>query len=735
QGRLLQVELRPDRLEVVRTLPWSRSNASLLERDDHFVLNYQKENSFHLVDRKDGTAQTIPNPHSGQNIDMLLDSENQLWLASIGFGLWLQKGHPYLGQLPDQQGATYDVEILPNRHILVGGNEGIWWYDENLKLRGHQSGMEQVRGVKKLRGIGICAGTLRGETYFFNNESDLARNDLSHTTVVSSGLSGLVSAGEGEVLFSSYGAGLQLFSNGKMETYDSPALPNLMVEGLFQTSQGLWATSSSDGVLLFGEDRHQLFSKQTGLTSNNIYSIFESTADSIWMGAENGATLWDGRQTFVNFTSADGLAGKRITAFFKDKYKQVWAFSDAYLHRWNGRQWTALKSLSFQKTPAGRVYDVAYDATAHRVFVAATTGAFVLSLQDAKPMGEPIDFVLESIEGKDGPLEAEELNILPAENNSIRIQYALPSFTKWEANRSCFRLLEQGEDWTEARQVSSFQFENLPLGHYTLQAFAENPDGLRSDVQTLATVKILPPIWLSWWAIALEVLLGILLLGSLIAWYFQRKNKKRLAALKIERELQTERERISRDLHDNIGAQLTNITYKLDMAAHLSKNEEDARKMERVSDETRNTMKLLRDTIWALDKDEFSFEDLAGRLQLYVNKLEGIDIAFSVRKQIETDWMISSKEVLHLFRILQEAIQNIIKHANASRAEIVFNIKAQAFEIVVMDNGKGMTNNAADGSSHYGLDNMAFRAREIGADFSTQTNRPQGTVVSIVKKK
>ncbi|MEM9823045.1 MAG: histidine kinase, partial [Bacteroidota bacterium] len=461
--------------------------------------------------------------------------------------------------------------------------------------------------------------------------------------------------------------------------------------------------------------------------------IFENTPDSVWIGAENGATLWDGQDHLTNYTSADGLTGKRITAFFKDKNQQLWAFSDAYLHHWKNQKWQAIKSLTFQKTPEGRVYDVAYDARHHRVLVASTTGAFVLDLNKIQLMSNPIPLVIESVESKIGVLDRSKVNVLDASNNSIRIHFSLPSYTRTKANECYFRLVENGDNWNKANPNTTFQFENLSWGTYTLQALSINPDGLQDEIKTITKFKILAPLWLRWWAILLEVILGIALVGGVVAWYFQQKNKKRLAALQLERELQTERERISRDLHDNIGAQLTNITYRLDLAAHQSEDENDAQKIEDISGETRNTMKLLRDTIWALQKDEFSIQDLANKIQSYVQRLEGIEMVFNVQTTIEEDWTLSSKEVLHLFRIGQEAIQNMIKHAEASEATISFQVKPESYELQFIDNGKGFVPLASGKLGHYGLENMNFRAKEIGAHFSIEKHGPNGTCVRIHK--
>lgn len=731
--QLLSVDIQGNQLLVTDTLPGVGTGAKIFRGRDGFIENYAKNNYYSIIHSKNESIQKISNPHPGQNHDILLDREGQLWLATVGYGLFVQKGAPYLHQLPQQNGAAYDIEILPDGHILVGGDHGIWMYNKDLKPEGFQSEIEQVRGIKSLDGFGIVAGTLQGATYIFKNKKAILNKNKTTDFFVSSGFSGGLSLENGKGLFSSYGAGLKVYANQNITAYELPSLPNLMVEGLFQTSHGNWATSSSDGVLLFDKNSNRLFSKEKGLTSNNVYTVFESHKDSVWIGTENGATRWNGKNQLSTFTKTDGLDGGRITAFFKDKHAQLWAFSDQYLHRWSDNRWKAFKSISFQNVPEGRVYDVAYDSTYHRVFIASTTGGFVLELDQLETKDTPVDFVLESIKSQKGKLKIDELNVLAANDNSIQIDFSIPSFTRSSNNDCYFRLLENGENWTKATEPSSFQFNHLPSGHYTLEAMTENPDGIRSQIKTLAKFKILRPIWLRWWAVLLEILLGIGVVAGIVAWYFKQKEEKRLAALQVERELQAERERISRDLHDNIGAQLTNITFKLDLAAHQTKDEKDSVQIEKIGDDTRDTIKLLRDTIWALQKDEFSLNDLANKLEIYVNRLEGLDVKFKISRSITTDWMLSPKEVLHVFRIIQEAIQNIIKHAEASEALIIFTSDADSFEIKIADNGKGFSPLSKNGVGHYGLENMAFRAKEIGANFSINQNNPKGTQIQILK--
>ncbi|WP_370002127.1 ATP-binding protein [Winogradskyella sp.] len=238
--------------------------------------------------------------------------------------------------------------------------------------------------------------------------------------------------------------------------------------------------------------------------------------------------------------------------------------------------------------------------------------------------------------------------------------------------------------------------------------------------------------------IGLAVILGIL--GYLIYKQqelknrqLQKENELKDALLKIETQnkLQEQRLRISRDLHDNIGAQLTfiissidNLKYGFDL-----KDEKLTHKLETISDFTSDTIYELRDTIWAMNKSEITFEDLQTRISNYIDKAHlydaNIKFSFNVDDSVDTNKKFTSVEGMNIHRIIQEAIHNSLKHADASQIKVEVSKEVSNLVFKISDNGKGFNLDSVERGN--GLTNMEKRIENIGGEIQIISNENQGT--------
>ena len=232
--------------------------------------------------------------------------------------------------------------------------------------------------------------------------------------------------------------------------------------------------------------------------------------------------------------------------------------------------------------------------------------------------------------------------------------------------------------------------------------------------------------------------LGASLFLLIIAGFlWQSKVKQRELAFKVEqlevdKKIQTERERISRDLHDNVGAQLINIISGLDLFDRYRKKEKEdqaLRVLGSLKDEAQTSIGQLRDTIWALKSEENTPESLIEHLNTYLQKVESISelqVTTSIDSLAELD--LTPSQSLNIFRIIQEAIQNIIKHAGASEVKLVAETDSSNAIITITDNG---TFKAGGEGTNSGLANMKKRARDIGGDVEI---KPSDAGTSVVLK-
>ncbi|MEM9984629.1 MAG: tetratricopeptide repeat protein, partial [Bacteroidota bacterium] len=212
------------------------------------------------------------------------------------------------------------------------------------------------------------------------------------------------------------------------------------------------------------------------------------------------------------------------------------------------------------------------------------------------------------------------------------------------------------------------------------------------------------------------VILAILTLATVA--YLRIQQRRRLDALYKDLELKHEKDRISRDLHDNVGAQLTSVINKL----HQLDDRQGPSSVINLADQTigqleghiKETMGLLRDTIWAINKEEISLEQLADKLRQYLHRyLEGLSEP-KWQVEVQGEVILSPKLALETFRILQEAIQNTLKHADAQLLGIHLMAEKGETTIHYWDDGKGFDQDMLLEGEHYGLQNMQDRAEDLG---------------------
>ena len=218
----------------------------------------------------------------------------------------------------------------------------------------------------------------------------------------------------------------------------------------------------------------------------------------------------------------------------------------------------------------------------------------------------------------------------------------------------------------------------------------------------------------------------------------QKESELKDALLKIETQnrLQEQRLRISRDLHDNIGAQLAfiissidNLKYGFDITDQKLND-----KLTSISNFTTETIYELRDTIWAMNKTEITFDDLQSRLSNYIDKahvFEGkINFSFQVDEDVDLKRKFNSMEGVNIHRVIQEAIHNSLKHSSSKNIEVKVEKFLEHLKFTISDDGQGFDITTVEKGN--GFLNMQKRIQEIGGKFEIESFLNQGTKISFV---
>lgn len=214
------------------------------------------------------------------------------------------------------------------------------------------------------------------------------------------------------------------------------------------------------------------------------------------------------------------------------------------------------------------------------------------------------------------------------------------------------------------------------------------------------------------------VFLGLLSLGVYL--FFHRRIKRNRE--KKKQELLEQKLEISRELHDNIGSQLTYLSNGIDRAM---KNN-DSSKLEDISSFSRSTIKDLRTAVWGLNK-ELTVSDLTSKIKDETVKMKaGSDGMEIVVINDESDLVLNSMVAINVLRIVQEALQNATKHSNASNINVSLRLKNTTLMVQIKDNGKGFEMKEYGG---FGLKSMQQRADKIGGIIEIKSEINQGTSV------
>ncbi len=205
--------------------------------------------------------------------------------------------------------------------------------------------------------------------------------------------------------------------------------------------------------------------------------------------------------------------------------------------------------------------------------------------------------------------------------------------------------------------------------------------------------------------------------------------KEELAKVELRQKMEAERLRISRDLHDHIGTQLTIISSEVDNLAYVEKDQDRKLTYEQISDQMRDTMAQLRETIWAMNNDSINVKMLAAKLQEFGNKVFKDRADFTVQNKMKAEVELGPARTINMYRICQEAMVNALKHAECDRFRISFDHDEEALVLSLEDNGKGM-DLSKEGDGH-GLLNMRDRMKQLGGDLKIDSELGKGTRISL----
>jgi ligand-binding sensor domain-containing protein/two-component sensor histidine kinase len=529
----------------------------------------------------------------------------------------------------------------------------------------------------------------------------------------------------------------------------SALLSDSAVQGLTLTcflrskDKTLWAATQSGAILRLDPagNLHRI-----AIPENYIRAIAEDGMHHIWIGSESGIFVYDGSGRLIRHLSRQaGLLNDIIYALLPaDNTRNNFFASTSFglssisatgaimnYPRELGLQENEFNTLSCARSADGRLFFGGING------ITAFYPSELTIPRDSAKITVVRFAVNDSAYNSFGSSWEKDTIRLPYDQEHLQFDVAATGLLN--PNEYLYRYRLQGFDrsWQTTTQPTGIRYILQP-GTYWLDINCSPVLFSTRSTQKRIMIIISPPWWKTWWFILGCIVIAVLIIFGISYFILHQRYVWKLRQLAVDQQLVRERERISRELHDNIGTQLSYISNSIDWlveAPYAFDKEEEKNRLAAVNDTARNLVIDLRETIWAMKKEFILLDEFADKLKLYLQSQTSLQPRMEtvITEDIRKKYTFSPTEALNIFRICQEAIANSVRHSGAD--QICLSIQSgydKDFSFTIEDNGQGFIRQQRyDG--HYGLENMTHRAAESGATLSVETGPGRGTRVTVSK--
>lgn len=350
-----------------------------------------------------------------------------------------------------------------------------------------------------------------------------------------------------------------------------------------------------------------------------------------------------------------------------------------------------------------------------------------LSKSDYQP-GAWINKIL--VNGKITDKQATSFNYL---KNNFQFSVSSPSFIDSRSMLFLFHLKGEGKTWNQRSTAADFEINNLPPGKYVLTITVKYPGNIYADKTITHHFHIRPPFWKTWWFIGAAILSLILLCYVIARNFLQRQLQKQKTIMEKELAIEQERTRMARELHDGLGSMLSGVKHSFSaMQKQMNLDEQQENKFNYNIGKLNESIVELRDISHSMASESLLKYGLENSLRDYCRNIsQPGEFSVSFEALGTASMQLTDEQSFHIFRIIQELIQNIIKHAGTTEALLQISYNEHRLYITVEDNGKGFILTAPQHKKGIGLKNIESRIKALKGKMDFRTAPNEGTSVMI----
>lgn len=524
---------------------------------------------------------------------------------------------------------------------------------------------------------------------------------------------------------------------------------------------GMWI--GAYGGLTHYKDGHFSSWTEADGVPGTIRSLYQDGDGVLWIGTYDAgmARLKDG--TFATVNMKDGLYNDGVFQILEDAHRNFWISSNRGIYRVSkdelndfadGKR-SSITSIGYGKSDGmlslecnGGRSPAGTKTRDGRLWFPTQDGVAVIDPENITINANPPPVGIEGVKIDNESLEVEDffsatqdlrsaIEVAPDQRN-FEIEYTALSFINSENSRFKYKLEGLQNDWVDAGTRRTAYYSFVPPGDYTFRVIAANSDGVWNEEGKSIRIKVLPPFYQTWWFMTIAALF----VGGLAFTSFRLRLNQLERARKAQEEFsrkllasqEMERQRIAAELHDSLGQSLLIIKNRIALA-QADSAETVEEQLEELSNATSSAIDECRDIAYKLRPFQIARFGLSKTLSGMFRRINEVTDINAKAEVEDIDDLLTEDAQTNVFRIVQECVNNIIKHSEANEAFLSVKNRNGKVDLWINDNGRGFA--PADGEvsihekSGFGLIGIAERVKMLGGACEIDSEIGTGTCVHI----
>jgi signal transduction histidine kinase len=321
---------------------------------------------------------------------------------------------------------------------------------------------------------------------------------------------------------------------------------------------------------------------------------------------------------------------------------------------------------------------------------------------------------------------------LPPDHRKIEVEFTALNFAAPESILLQHQLAGWDDAWSEPKAERSVAYSRLGAGSYEFQVTARNAAGIWNREGAKFNFIVEPFLYQRWWFRLLVISAFTFVVIAVVRYASFRRLRTRVQRLEQEAALARDRARIAQDLHDDLGANLTQIALLSELAQNDFNKPDEARgHIDQIFRTAKSLTRSLDEIVWAVNPKNDSLDRFVAHLCTYAPEfLRSAGVRCRLDVPVEVPSITLPSDVRHHLHLgVKEALHNVAKHAGASEARVQLRLNADELVVVIADDGAGFGATPADGQD--GLANLATRMREVGGKYERGGGTERGTVITL----